>query len=202
MTGSIRKLSFVAIAMALSLFLAQRPASAVDVAAQGTFHVTPEFGIYGASQNSVNTIITAGASVGYFVIDGLSLGAEFLYYNINQSDVADDVVSYYGGSRQFHSNVNGFGTNFLVRFYPIHQDNFALFLGTGIGGLFTDERIPSWQNGQQGEYSNWTLPVDVGAAITLSDNVSLDLTGRYQRIGFAGTGIDAFGGHAGIRISF
>jgi opacity protein-like surface antigen len=202
LTGSIRKLSFVAVALALSLFLAQSPAKAMDAAAQGTFHVTPEAGIYGASQKSVNTIFTVGASVGYFIVDGFSLGAEFLYYNINQSDIADDVVNYYGGSRQFHANVNGFGTNFLVRFYPVHQDNFALFLGTGIGGLFTDERIPAWQNDQQGAYSNWTLPVDLGVAITLSDTVSLDLTGRYQRIGFANTGIDAFGGHAGIRISF
>ncbi|WP_176631496.1 outer membrane beta-barrel protein [Desulfolutivibrio sulfoxidireducens] len=202
MTGSIRKLSFVAIALALCLFLAQRPASAADVAAQGTFHLTPEAGIYGAGQKSVNTIFTVGASVGYFVIDGLSLGAEFLYYNINQSDLYDDVVSYYGGSRKFHSTVNGFGTNFLVRYYVVHQDNFALFLGSGIGGLFTDHRAPAWENDKQGNYSNWTVPVDLGVAINLSDTVSLDLTGRYQRIGFTKAGIDAFGGHAGIRISF
>jgi len=202
MAGSIRTLSVVAFALALCLVMAQRPASAADVAAQGTFHITPEAGIYGAAQKGVNTIFTAGASAGYFVIDGLSLGAEFLYYNISQSSIGDDVVSYYGGSRKYHDNVNGFGTNFLVRYYPIHQDGYALFLGTGIGGLFTDERAPSWQDGSQGSYNNWTLPVDLGLAINLSDSLSFDLTGRYQRIGFSNTGIDAFGGHAGLRISF
>lgn len=202
MAGSIRKMAVVAFALALFLGMAQRPVQAADIAAQGTFHVTPEVGIYGAAEKGVNTIFTAGASAGYFVIDGLSLGAEFLYYNISQSDTADDVVAYYGGSRHYNDTTNGFGTNFLVRYYPIHQDNFAMFLGTGIGGLFTDQRTPSWQDGSEGEYNHWTLPVDLGIAINLSQTVSFDLTGRYQRIGFSNTGIDAFGGHAGLRISF
>jgi opacity protein-like surface antigen len=202
MAGSIRKMAIAAFALALLVGMAHRPAAAADIAAQGTFHVTPEAGIYGTAQKGVNTIFTAGASAGYFVIDGLSLGAEFLYYNINQSDTADDIVSYFGGSRSYHSTVNGFGTNFLVRYYPIHQEGFAMFLGTGIGGLFTDERTPAWQDGKQGEYNHWTLPVDLGIAVNLSETVSFDLTGRYQRIGFSNTGIDAFGGHAGIRISF
>jgi opacity protein-like surface antigen len=202
MAGSIRKMAVAAFALALFLGMAQRPASAADVAAQGTFHITPEAGIYGAAQKGVNTIFTAGASAGYFVIDGLSLGAEFLYYNFNQSDTADDVVAYYGGKRKYHDTTNGFGANFLVRYYPIHQDGFALFVGTGLGGLFTDQRTPSWQDGSEGEYNHWTLPVDLGIAINLSDTVSFDLTGRYQRIGFSNTGIDAFGGHAGLRISF
>ena len=45
-------------------------------------------------------------------------------------------------------------------------------------------------------------PVDIGFLVNMTQNVALEVTGRYQRIGFTGQGLDTWGGHAGIRFTF
>ena len=185
MKNWVKKFVF-ALATAACLVMAAGPATA-ELASEGTGYIEPQAGVYGTAQENVGVIVTYGANLGYFVIDGLSLGAELLGYYINQD---------------FDQDANAFGVNFLVRFWPIRTDSFGLYIGTGIGGLFADTRVPSWDSGDRGDFNNWTLPVDVGVAINFADNLSLNLGGRYQRIGFTSPGVDAFGGHAGLEFTF
>lgn len=181
--------------MAVCIGLAALPARSFAIGEAGTGYVQPEFGFYGVSQKRVSSVLNFGASGGYFIIDGLSIGAEALAYSFNQ---------YRDGSyrRGFESNPWAFGFNGLVRFYPIRTDTAAFFVGTGIGGLFSGYRIPYYSNGGRGDYSSFTLPVDVGFMVNMTQNVAFELTGRYQRIGFTEHGLDTWGGHAGIRFTF
>lgn len=186
-------------AIALAFGLAAAPPVFAGMGDAGTFYLTPEAGVYGTAQKSVNVIATLGASAGYFVAPGFSIGLEALGYYINQRDARDYVPLGGGG---YHGDVGGFGSNFLVRYYPVHDDAFALYIGTGIGVLFAGDRVPTWENGSRGYYTNATLPVDLGVTFGLTESMSLELAARYQRIGFQNPGVDAFGGRAGLRFTF
>lgn len=193
MNALIRKT--LVMAMALCIGMAALPARSHAMAEAGTFYVQPEFGLYATSQKAVNSVIAFGASGGYFVMDGLMIGAEALAYSFDQDRES-------GNRHEFTQNPWAFGANALVRFYPVHTERFGLFVGSGIGGLFSGDRIPSYSNGGEGSYSNLTVPADIGIAVNLTSNVAFELAGRYQRIGFDDHGLDTWGGHVGIRITF
>ena len=204
---NVQLTKIAALLLALCIGFAAVPARSHAIGEAGTFHVTPEFGAYGTGQKSVNSIITFGLSGGYFVMDGLSIGLEALAYSfdVRKIDRRGPVTNFLytvASSDGYSNNPWAFGANALVRYYPVRTDKAAFFIGTGIGGLFSGDRIPYWENGGRGNYANPTLPVDVGFAVNLSQNVAFELTGRYQRIGFDNHGIDAWGGHGGIRITF
>ena len=193
--------------LALCIGFAALPAKSHAMGEAGTMYVTPEFGFYGTGQKSVNSILTFGASGGYFVMDGLAIGLEALAYSfdvrkIDRRGPVTNFVYTVASSDGYSSNPWAFGANALIRYYPVRTDKAAMFIGTGIGGLFSGDRIPYWENGGRGNYANPTLPVDVGFAVNLSQNVAFEVTGRYQRIGFDNHGLDAWGGHGGIRINF
>jgi opacity protein-like surface antigen len=193
--------------LALCIGFAALPGKSHAVGEAGTFHVTPEFGVYGTGQKAVNSILTFGLSGGYFVMDGLSIGVEALAYSfdVRQIDRRGPVTNFIytvASDNGYSNNPWAFGANALIRYYPIHTDKAAFFIGTGLGGLFSSERIPYWENGSHGQYSNLTLPVDIGFSVNLTQNVAFELAGRYQRIGFTNQGLDAWGGHGGIRITF
>lgn len=181
--------------LAAFIGLTALPSRSFAIGEAGTMYLTPEFGFYGTGQKAVNSYLTFGVSSGYFVMDGLSLGVEALAYSFDQKRV-DSVRS------DFTDNPWAFGANALIRYYPVRTDKAAFFIGTGIGGLFSSDRIPAYSNGGKGNYSNPTLPVDVGFTVAISPTVSFELAGRYQRIGFDQQGIDGWGGHAGIRFTF
>lgn len=193
MNARLQKLMVLALAVVIGL--AALPSRSYAIGEAGTAYVTPEFGFYGTGQKAVNSYLTFGASGGYFVIDGLSLGVEALAYSFDQKR-----VDTWRGD--YTENPWAFGANALIRYYPVRTDKAAFFIGTGIGGLFSNDRIPFYSDGNKGNYSNVTLPVDVGFTVNMTQNVSFELAGRYQRIGFDNSGIDGWGGHAGIRISF
>ena len=69
--------------LALCIGFAALPGKSHAIGEAGTFHVTPEFGVYGTGQKAVNSILTFGLSGGYFVMDGLSLGLEALAYSFD-----------------------------------------------------------------------------------------------------------------------
>ena len=192
--------AMLAATIALTFGLVAASSALAGTGDAGTFYLTPEAGVYGTAQKSVNVIATFGASAGYFVAPGFSLGLEALGYYINQRDARDYLPGALGGG--YHGDVGGFGSNFLVRYYPVHDDAFALYIGTGLGVLFAGDRVPAWENGARGFYTNATLPVDLGVTFGLTQTMSLELAGRYQRIGFQNPGVDAFGGRAGVRFSF
>lgn len=201
MNNYMRKI--VVLAMALCIGLAALPAKSFAMGEAGTFYVQPEFGVYGTSQEAVKSIITFGASGGYFVMDGLMVGAEALAYTFDQDKVSKG-SAIYGALRHdgYSQNPWAFGVNALVRYYVVHTDKVGVFVGSGIGGLFSGDRIPYYSNGGKGSYTNLTVPVDVGFAFALTQNVAFEIAGRYQRIGFDNHGLDSWGGHAGIRFTF
>lgn len=194
--------------MAVVIGLAALPARSFAIGEAGTFYVQPEFGLYGTGQKAVNSIITFGGSGGYFVMDGLSIGAEALAYSFDQKKIDHNNTAagnfLYTAVRNdgYSQNPWAFGANALVRYYPVRTDKAAFFIGTGIGGLFSGERIPYYTNGGRGNENNLTVPADIGFAVNLSQSVAFELVGRYQRIGFDNHGLDTWGGHAGLRISF
>jgi hypothetical protein len=205
MNAQLRKILVLLVAVCIGV--AALPARSFAIGEAGTVYVQPEFGFYGTGQKAVNSIMTFGASGGYFVMDGLSLGLEALAYSFDQRKInrhtAVGNALYAAVSHDGYSqNPWAFGANALIRYYPVRTDKAAFFIGTGIGGLFSGDRIPYWSNGGRGNTANPTLPVDIGFAVNMTQNVAFELVGRYQRIGFDNHGLDTWGGHAGIRITF
>jgi hypothetical protein len=205
MNARLQKLMVLALAVVIGL--AALPSRSYAIGEAGTAYVTPEFGFYGSGQKAIESYLTFGASGGYFVIDGLSLGVEALAYSFNQRKIDHNTAAgnalYAAVSHDgYEQNPWAFGANALIRYYPVRTDKAAFFIGTGIGGLFSGSRVPYYSDGSRGNYSNVTLPVDVGFTVNMTQNVSFELAGRYQRIGFDNSGIDGWGGHAGIRFSF
>lgn len=193
MNALIKKLSLLALMVCLGL--AALPARASAMGEAGTFTVSPEFGFYGTGSKTVNSYMTMGASGHYFIMDGLSVGAEALAYSFYQNKKY--------GSHDYNVNPWAFGTNALIRFYPVHTETMGFYIGTGIGGLFSGDRIPYYaKRGKRGYDSNVTLPVDVGFSVAVANNVALELAARYQRVGFDDRGFDGWGGHVGIRFTF
>jgi opacity protein-like surface antigen len=201
MNAYLRKL--LVLAVTLCLGLVALPARSFAIGEAGTFYVQPEFGVYGTSQEAVKSIIAFGASGGFFVMDGLMIGAEALAYSFDQDKISKN-SAVYGAARHegYAQNPWAFGVNALVRYYMVHTDKVGVYVGSGIGGLFSGDRIPFYSNGGEGSYSNLTVPVDVGVAIALTQNVAFEVAGRYQRIGFDNHGLDSWGGHVGVRITF
>ncbi|MCA1945649.1 MAG: outer membrane beta-barrel protein [Desulfovibrio sp.] len=184
----MKKLLLLA-SLALALTLGAVTAQAASTDAE-RFYIQPEVGLYGTSSKDVSTIFTYGLSAGVFVTDGLALGGEFLGYYLSMNS-----RSGYWHNR--YDAANGFGFNGLIRYYPFTAEQASMYIGTGLGGLFTDERLV-----YNGYYSSLTLPVDLGVTIDVTDQFSLDLGGRYQRIGFSRHGLDAWGGNLGMSIVF
>jgi opacity protein-like surface antigen len=178
----------ITLMLAVVLVLLAAPlASAQDM--DEKFYIAPEFGAYGTAQEDVGVMLTYGGSVGYFVLDNLSLGIEANGY---YADLTNR-----GPFDPRSSSANGFGFNGLIRYYLLREDPFRLYVGTGIGGLFMDEDLV-----EDGESDFVTLPVDLGMTFTITEQFALDVGGRYQRIGFTEDGLDAWGGHASFRIMF
>ena len=142
-------------------------------------------------------LVDAAAAWGA-TMDGLALGVEGLAYSFDQKKEGS---SSYNRS-EFQQNPWAFGFNGLVRYYPIRTDMASFFIGSGLGGMFSNDRIPYYTNGGRGNYSSMTLPADIGVTFNLTQTVGLELVGRYQRIGFDDHGLDSWGGHAGVKISF
>lgn len=178
---------FACLALALAMGTATAQAASTDAE---RFFIQPEVGLYGTSSNDVSTIFTYGLSAGVFVADGLAVGGELLGYYMSMSPRDYRLDARY-------DSANGFGFNGLVRYYPFTAEQASMYIGTGLGGLFTDERI-----NYDGYYSTMTVPVDLGVTIDITDQFSLDVGGRYQRIGFTRHGLDAYGGNLGLNIVF
>ncbi|MEA4858161.1 MAG: hypothetical protein AAGU21_11215 [Solidesulfovibrio sp.] len=205
MNARLQKILVLALAVAIGF--TALPSRSFAIGEAGTAYVTPEFGFYGTGQKEVESYFTFGASGGYFVMDGLSLGLEALAYSFNQKKIDRNTAAgnflYTAVSHDGYSqNPWAFGANALIRYYPVRTDKAAFFIGTGIGGLFSGDRVPYYSDGHRGNTSNPTVPVDVGFTVAFSPSVSFELAGRYQRIGFDSAGLDGWGGHAGLRITF
>ena len=176
--------------MLLAFCLSAGLAQAKSIEA-GTFYVTPKVGMYGNTNSRISSMFTYGAEAGYFVIDGLSLGVEALGYVVTQKRTP-------GGRGSAYETVNAFSPIGILRYHFALSDKASVFAGVGLGGFFSGVKIP-----RNGYTSNLTEIGEVGVDFALSDNVSLQLAGRYQHIGeFSNKGADNFGGNFGVKITF
>jgi hypothetical protein len=183
------------LAFALSSSLAQ--AKTLDA---GTFYIEPKVGFYGNSNNRIGSMFSAGGEIGYFVIPGLSLGAEFLGYSVYQK-------KYPLIHANTWENVGAFSPIGIIRYHFINEQNYSVFAGVGLGGFFSEVKIP-----RNGYTSNLTEIAEVGFNYFLTDMISLQLAGRWQHIGEYGSsgsginnapkGSDNWGGNLAVKFVF
>lgn len=186
---SIMKL-FVAACLTLAL---AGVASAQTATSAGSFYVAPTGGVYGFAGKNASTMWTYGGQAGFFVIDGLSLSAE-----VTGASFRIKKDSWWVGNSQW-KDVGAVATNFLVHYHYQPTDMVSLFAGAGIGGTWSDQKIPV-----NGSTSNLNLLGEAGVAVYFTRNVGLKLAGRYEHIGEFNSdrGLNAWGGNGSLVVTF
>lgn len=180
-------LAAIAAVMVVSAGLAQ--AKTLDA---GTVYVEPKVGIYGNSNSRVSSMFTYGAEAGFFVVDGLSLGVEGLGYVITQKR-----NPWWSGNGNYET-VNAFSPIAIVRYHFINDEKFTLFGGVGLGGFFSQVPVP-----RNGYSNNFTEIAEIGTNLFVTNNVSLQLAGRWQHIGpYSEQGSDNWGGNLAVKYAF
>ena len=180
--------TFTLLALAVMLSAGMVQAKTLDA---GTVYLEPKVGIYGNSNNRISSMFTYGGEFGYFVADGLSIGIEGLGYVITQKRSP----WMFGKTDQ---TVHAFSPIVMLRYHFVNQDRFSMFGGFGVGGFFAQKAVP-----YNGYASSLTEAVELGMNVFLTDNVSLQLAGRWQHIGeFSDKGSDNFGGNFAVKYAF
>lgn len=158
----------------------------------GTFYLEPKVGIYGNSNSRISSMFSYGAEAGYFFIDGLSVGFEGLGYVITQKRNPQ-----WSGNGNYET-VSAFSPIGIVRYHFINEDKFSVFAGVGLGGFFSQVKVP-----RNGYYNNLTEVVEAGMNVFLTDHASIQLAGRWQHIGeFSNKGSDNWGGNLAFKYAF
>lgn len=175
------------IAVMLSAGMAQ--AKTLDA---GTFYLEPKVGFYGSFNDRISSMFTYGGEAGYFVADGLSMGVEGLGYVITQKR------SPWMFSGKNDETVHAFSPIMMLRYHFVNLEQFSAFGGFGVGGFFAQTRVP-----YNGYSSSLTEALEVGMNVFLSNNVSLQLAGRWQHIGeFSEKGSNNLGGNFAVKYAF
>ena len=165
----------------------------------GTFYIEPKAGIYGNTNSRISSMVSYGGEVGYFIFDRFSLGAEFLGYAIYQKQ---NPASWY---KTYKYDANAFSPIAIARYHFFSTDNMSLFAGVGVGGFFSDRKVP-----RNGYTSNLTEIGEAGVNVFITEMISLQLAGRWQHIGEWGCGSsgsgpkgsDNFGGNFAVKFVF
>lgn len=174
----------------LAFGLSANSASAKTLVA-GTFYLEPKVGLYANSNDRISSMFTYGAEVGYFVADGFSLGFEALGYVVTQKRTP------WSGNGNYET-VNAFSPIGMVRYHFINDETLSVFAGIGLGGFFSEVRVP-----RNGNTSNLTEVGELGFNVFLTENVSMQVAGRYQHIGqFSNKGADNWGGNLAVKYVF
>ena len=137
----------------------------------GTIYLEPKVGFYGNSNKNIGSMFSFGGEVGFFPIEGLSIGAEFLGYAVNQKKIPASWASTY-------ETVGAFSPIGIIRYHFINEQNYSVFAGVGLGGFFSGTKVP-----RNGNTSNLTEMAEVGFNYFLTDMISIQLAGRWQHIG-------------------
>ena len=163
----------------------------------GTFYLEPKVGYYGNSNKNIGSMFSFGGELGFFPIDGLSIGAEFLGYAVYQKKIAASWANTY-------ETVGAFSPIGIIRYHFVNEQNYSIFAGVGLGGFFSDKKVP-----RNGYTSNLTEVAEVGFNYFLTDMVSVQLAGRWQHIGEFGSnnggdpkGSDNWGGNLAVKFVF
>jgi outer membrane protein W len=157
----------------------------------GTLYIEPKVGLYANSNTRISSMFSYGGEVGYFVADGFSLGFEALGYVVTQKRTR------FGGNGNYET-VNAFSPIVMARYHFVNEERFNAFVGIGLGGFFSGVPVP-----RNGYSSNLTEVGEVGFNVALTNNVSMQLAGRYQHIGdFDNKGADNWGGNLAFKYAF
>jgi len=191
MTNLFKRTFILGLLLACGLTAGLAQAKPLDA---GTFYIEPKVGIYGNSNDRINSMFTYGAEVGYFLVDGFSLGFEGQGYIISQRRYPN--WSWGGSSND--ETVNAFSPIGIARWHFINEEKFSLFAGVGLGGFFSGTKVP-----RNGYDSNLTEVVEAGGSVFFNDHMSLLLAARWQHIGeFSSKGADNWGGNLAFKYSF
>lgn len=160
----------------------------------GTFNFEPRFGLYGTTNDRVNTIYTYGAGASYFVMDNFAVELEGYGAYVNQTQ---KVIPPNGwGTRE--KDATGIGGNFNLRWHLAATTQASMFLGAGVGGLWLDTKVP-----YDGQQNNVTENAEIGATYSLTQMISLKGSLKYMHLGqFNDQSVSAFGGTVGLNLSF
>ena len=173
-------------------------ASATWVMAQnftaGSFNFEPRFGIFGTTNDRVNTITTYGGALNYYVIDNFGVEVEGMGVFVDQNKRFETPLGI--GTKSLPAN--GIAGNVNLRWHFVATSQASLFAGAGLGGLWCDAQVP--YNGFQ---NSLTENGEVGATYSLTQQLSLKGSVKYWHIGqFDNDGVNAFGGTFGLNVSF
>ena len=188
MNGFIRKTLPLALILAILSLAGLAQAKTMTA---GTFYLEPKVGFYGNSNDRISSMFSYGGEAGYFMLDGLSFGFEALGYVITQKRSRFGLGSNY-------ETVGAFSPIGLFRYHFINEDRFNMFAGLGLGGFFSEVAVP-----RNGYTSNLTEVAEVGMNVFVTDNLSVQVAGRWQHIGeFSNKGADNWGGNLSFKYSF
>ena len=196
MNAMLKRTLILSLLLAFGLTAGLANAKTLDA---GTFYLEPKVGIYGNSNKRIGSMFSFGGELGFFPINGLSIGAEFLGYAVTQKKNA------FGSSNSWET-VGAFSPIGIIRYHFINEQNYSIFAGVGLGGFFSGTKIPRGN----GETSNLTEMAEVGFNYFLTDMISLQLAGRWQHIGDwdynknsrLQTGSDNWGGNLAVKFVF
>jgi len=114
---------------------------------------------------------------------------------VNQDRRTND-ASYTAANERY--DTNAFGATAMAKWFFFNSDRISLFTASGLGGFFAGRKVPA----NNGSPSSATFNQDVGANLSLFEGLSLEAAGRYNRIGFSGQGLNAWGGNLGLKWAF
>lgn len=160
----------------------------------GSASIEPRVGLFGTTNNRVNTIWTYGAAAGYYVTDNVALELEGMGVYVDQTRPAFMAYGVDEVSRKAH----GFGSNLNIRWHMVATTQASLFFTGGVGGLWTDTKVP-----YNGFESSVTENFGLGGSLALAQHISVNGTVKYLHIGqFSDQGVSGFGGTLGLNFSF
>lgn len=193
MDALLRKMMLALTATCLILAASAGWAMAQNFSA-GSFNFEPRFSAFGTTNPRVNSILTYGGAINYYVFDHVAVEAEGMGVYVDQNKRFETSLGY--GTKS--DPANGIGGNFNVRWHFVATSQASVFAGAGFGGLWADAKVP-----YNGFENSLTENGEIGATYALTQQLSLKGSVKYLHIGqFSNQGVDAFGGTLGLNVSF
>ena len=155
---------------------------------QGNWQLSPFFFLFEEFGDDEETVMGGGLNVGYFVLDDISVNAEFTGVHVDQEG----------------KDAAGGGFSLGARWHLYRQDRFSVFVECFLGLMETNRRAPG-----SGTHFNYTVQPGLGITYRLWENAHLIAAGRYFHLSNAdkhgvsrNPSIDAVGGFAGMMFTF
>lgn len=160
----------------------------------GSFNFEPRFSAYGTTNPRVNSIMTYGGAINYYVLDNFAVEAEGMGVYVDQTKHFETDL----GVGTKSDPANGIGAGLNLRWHFVATSQATMFAGAGLGGLWADAKVP-----YNGFENSVTENGELGATYALSQQLSLKGSVKYLHVGqFSNQGVNAFGGTLGINVSF